>query len=375
MAITNKINIPCFLSSVFLVTFVKTNPMKKLYILLLSLLFLADATGQVFLTYQNNCPVAGDTSILLEIVYVEPGNAGENLVWDFSGIRFTGKSTYSAINSDPAAKTSGHSEKSFVDVEDGVDYNYLFSENSYSETDYGNASKKMSVVYSDPIVRMKYPFVYGHQFSDHFSGEMFYNRASRAAINGDYTVTADAFGTLVLPDRILKNTLRVKAVKQSLQEGVCGSCQCTHIRYYWYAPGYRYPVLMISHAESRYGIKEPVIINNGWVNTDQKIYGSRAHASETNGNPGVSGNLVIVFPNPFSEQATYNYLLSQQMPVMVELYDISGRFNITLERKQLQPEGLHSGTINASALGLPPGVYYLRFTFDMQVLVSKIIRM
>jgi hypothetical protein len=53
---------------------------------------------------------------------------------------------------------------------------------------------------------------------------------------------------------------------------------------------------------------------------------------------------------------------------------MSGKFNLKVEKKQVQPEGLHTGNINATIMGLTPGVYYLRFTLDKQVVVSKIVK-
>jgi hypothetical protein len=221
---------------------------------------------------------------------------------------------------------------------------------------------------------MKFPLVYGQRFSDPFEGVAWQNETSRIDIAGTYAVTADAFGTLILPDRILKNTLRVRSEKRSLQIGVCGSSQASMVRYTWYAPGCRYPVMMISTTESRYGIKDPVITKHAWVNLEQPAAGRTTAASDPSMAKNESDHAVIVYPNPFTGMVTYNYFLRQQVPVMVELYDISGRFNLVAERKQQKAEGLHTGTIDATLNGLTPGVYYLRFTFDRQVEVHKIVK-
>jgi hypothetical protein len=232
----------------------------------------------------------------------------------------------------------------------------------------------MKLNFTEPVDKMKFPFSFGQQFSSPFTGIAWYNENSRLDLSGVYSVSADAFGTLILPDRILKNTLRLKATRQSLQVGVCGSTQAVTEKYCWYAPGYRYPVLMIGTTESRYGATDLVVSKQAWINLDQHAPGNPSAVPNPGSRNGITENSIIVYPNPFNEQLTYNYFIWKQFPVKVELYDMSGRFNITIEKKQVQSGGLHTGTIDAPVLGLPPGVYYLRFTFDKEVAVSKIVK-
>ena len=348
--------------------------MKKLYILLLFSIWLSNLFGQITLTSSANAILPGDSSLTHEIIYLDPGNSGENQVWDFSGIQYTGKNTFCGVKVDPSSKLTGEKEKGLILSEDGCDYAYNSGENGFKETGYVNTGKKMRLNYNDPIVKMKFPLSYGQQFKGPFSGVAWYNENSRIDLSGEYAVSADAFGTLILPDRILKNTLRIKAVRQSLQIGVCGSTQSNQVKYYWYASGYRYPVMMVGTSESRYGAKDPVILQNGWINLNQQTIGAPAAGIDPTNQTGIAENSIIIYPNPFNEQLTYSYVLVKQVPVMVELYDMSGQLNIMVEKKQVQSEGLHTSTLIASMLGLPPGVFYLRFTFDKQVVVSKIVK-
>ena len=348
--------------------------MKKINILLLFSILLSNAFGQVTLNFRNNSPLPGDSSRTRDISYVDPGKPGENLVWDFSGLQYTGKTSFCGVKDNSLLKIAGTGETNLILSEDGYDYTYVTRENGYDETGYTNTARKMTLGYSDPIAKMKYPFSFGQQFTDAFSGIAWSNGTSRTDLNGQIKVTADAFGTLIFPDRILTNVLRVEAVRQSLQVSVCGSTQANMVKYYWFAPGYRYPVLMVCTSESRYGINEPVIVRSAWVNLNQQASGALAGEGDPGKQAGTAGNTVVVYPNPFTEQVTYSYFLRNQVPVTVELYDMSGKFNIRVEKKQLQTEGVHTGSVNADVHGMPPGVYYLRFTLDNQVVVSKIVK-
>jgi hypothetical protein len=348
--------------------------MKRIYILLLFSVLLTSIFAQGTLTFLNNGLLSGDTSRTLEINFIDPGNPGENQVWDFSGIQYTGKNTPWGVASDTSLKMPGTNSIGLMLCEEGYDYKYISSNNSLEETGYVNSGKKIILSYADPLIKMRYPFSYGQSFSDPFSGVAWFNETSRIDLSGVSTVTADAFGTLILPDRILKNTLRVKSARQSLQIGVCGSTQSNTDKYFWYAPGYRYPVLMVSTTSNSHGGKEPVFVNIAWVNLNQQALSPVATGPDPDNQVETAENSVIVYPNPFNEKLTYNYFLRKQVTVSVELFDMSGKFNFRVEKKQLQAEGLHTGTINAPVLGLPPGVYYLRFTLDKQVVVTKVVK-
>jgi len=344
--------------------------MKSLYIVLFFITCVTAAFGQFTLTGRDNAPVPGDSSRTREISYTDPGNAGANVAWDFSALRFTGKSTFRGVREAPASN-SGEGTALLLS-EEGFDYTSLLTGEELVERSYVHSTRRMTMEYSDPIIKMKYPFAYGQRYSDTFSGVVLYNGSSRTEVEGTWSVAADAFGTLILPDRILRNTLRLRTVKNSLQLGVCGSTQVNVERYYWYAPGYRYPVLMIGRTDSRRGGGDPVITYNCWLNLDQN---SRSLFTQGAGNPAETGGTgVIVFPNPFTETVSYQYFLRRAMPVKVQLYDISGKSVQLAEPMQMQNEGLHSGSVDAASLGLTPGVYYLRFTLDRQVIVSKVVK-
>jgi len=343
--------------------------MKKLYIILVFAAGCVTGFGQVTLTLRENAPVPGDTSRVREISSVEPGLTGENAVWDFSSVRFTGNTAFRGVRVDTVP---GYEERVLILTEEGFDNISVMQDGVLLEKGYRHTTRRMVMDYSDPIVKMQYPFAYGQRYSDAFAGVATYNGASRTEVDGSYTISADGSGTLILPDRILRNVLRVRTVKSSLQQGVCGSTRSQVERYYWSAPGYRYPVMMTGSVESRRGAGDPVITRTAWINLEQpgrsgSVQGTGALAGEDD--PGV-----FVFPNPFSETLNYSYFLRRSLPVKVELSDVSGRYTRVIEPFRPEPEGLHKGTVSATELGLPPGVYYLRFTFDRQVFVSKVVK-
>lgn len=337
--------------------------------------------AQTSLTYANNGLISGDSNAFREIQFSDPGNPGSNQIWDFSLIQYTGKSPVSTIQSAPVQKTDGVGDYNLSLIDNGNDYFMNSSENRLEEWGYVNKELKLTLKYSDPVVKMKYPFSYGEQFSDHFIGVAFYNGKNTIDFFGDCTVAADAYGTLILPDQVIENTLRVKSVKKGLQINMCGTTTVNIVRYMWYATGYRYPVLSISLVENRYNEGTPVITKTGFIFTEQlneqrAIFVSN-NSGKTDGHAKQvekSEVTVNLSPNPFSTNLTYNYFLSEQLPVSIELYDLSGKQYGWLVDNQTQAVGLHTGELNATNFGLMPGTFFIMFTFDKQVVIRKVVK-
>ena len=141
-------------------------------------------------------------------------------------------------------------------------------------------------------------------------------------------------------------------------------------------------MLNISVVETRSNDGAPVFTKSAFTNTGQRLEERSAIIGSNNPvkTPGQGALIekpevsVIVSPNPFSEKLTYNYLLSDQMTVSIELYDSSGKNSGWLAKDQIQTVGLHTGEFSALTYGLTPGVYFIRFTFDKQVVIRKIVK-
>lgn len=336
--------------------------------------------AQTSLTYTNNGLIKGDSNVFREIQYSDPGNAGINQIWDFSMIQYTGKSPVSSIQTAPVQKTEGVGDYNLSLIDNGYDYFMNSSENKLEELGYVNKELKLTLKYSDPVVKMKYPFSYGEQFNDHFIGLAFFNETNTIDFFGDCTVSADAYGTLLLPDKVIENALRVKSVKKGLQINMCGLTSVNIVKYMWYATGYRYPVLSISIIENRYNEGTPVIIKNGFISAeplDEQHIVALTNSVKADGEANQVENYEVTInlsPNPFSTILSYNYFLTQQLPVSIELYDLSGKQYGWLVKNQTEAIGLHTGELNAANFGLMAGTYVIRFTFDKQVVIRKVVK-
>jgi hypothetical protein len=174
----------------------------------------------------------------------------------------------------------------------------------------------------------------------------------------------------------MHNVVRVKSVRTSLQTNVCGTLSSTTTRYHWYAPGYRYPVLSYTETEQGAPADKPVVTKAAYLCVDQPYSPQTASslpAGQVTQTPDQSVT-VMVYPNPFRDKTTFHYFLRKPLVVSIDLFDMTGKKIERMINSQSQAEGLHEGVIDAVDLGLNPGIYYIRFTFDQQVVVQKIVR-
>lgn len=350
--------------------------MKNTYPLLLMIFLAIPGFSQMVITHSANNPVAGDSATCRQMVISTPGASGSGQVWDFSTISTSGKIHPLKINSSPSENLDGLSENNLSLTDNGYEY-ILFSEsNGFQEVGYINSEKHLSLTYSDPIERMRFPLQFGDSYSDSFSGTAFYNGRSRIDLTGTFRVAADGWGTLVLPNHILYNVVRVKSVRSSLQTNVCGTLTSTTTRYQWYAPGYRYPVLSYTETAQDTTSEKPVVTKAAWLCVDQP-YNPQTPATLPAGQVTQTADqsvTVMVYPNPFRDKTTFHYFLRKPLVVTIELFDMTGKKIDRMVDRQNQSGGLHEGVIDALELNLNPGIYYVRFTFDQQVVVQKIVR-
>ena len=172
---------------------------------------------------------------------------------------------------------------------------------------------------------------------------------------------------------IIRDVLRVKTEKNAFQVNPCNITESKVIRYMWYAPGARYPVMGTSYTEHKITSREPQVIKASFINPQdaglQLVTGDHVYLNH------VADYSVVTYPNPFQEKLDYVYLLRKPMKVTVELLDVSGKELFVIESKTGQAEGLHFGELDAYRQNLSMGVYYLRFTFGGETHVSKVVKM
>jgi len=348
--------------------------MKKYTLLLITFLFISTAFAQVVLTYRNNAPLPGDILTTETIEAFSPGNPGSGQVWDFSGIQSTGEKNISTLSSSVKSATLPDGLYDFNTILNDKDYEYFYKIDENRSEIVGFINKDLSFSFSDPILKMSYPLFYGKSYTDEYNGSGVNKYKSSVAISGNYSLEADAYGTVILNDRIIKDVLRIKITDNKMQLNPCNIYEIKTIAYAWYAPSARYPLLGLTTREVKNNGQEPDITTIAFMNREMCQTGIILTGSESY-DANANEVALIVYPNPFVSKLYYNYFLRKQLPVTIDLVDMNGKTVRNLADAQIQEAGFHTGEFDAVKTDLKMGIYYFRFTLGDKVYVSKVVKM
>ena len=219
--------------------------MKKKKLLLITMMivitsYFLSAKAQNVLTLNCNLMQPGDSVTMQIADYMDAGEAGENVVWDFSGIDCSGMCyiKYDTIQHSQLVGYDAQNTDTF-----SLDHNHLMLSNKESALQCMN--------YLQPQLLQVFPFRYNETFSKEYGGEGRYCGTHYERTFGTIQITADGQGTLILSDNdTLSNTLRVYTINTASIRLNSDSCrndsdnmkQVITERYQWFTRGFRYPV-------------------------------------------------------------------------------------------------------------------------------------
>ena len=343
--------------------------MKKQIVLITSLVLIGtfQIQAQTVLRYETHGYLPNLNNELHIIDDVDPGKKGRKIIWDFSEIPI--KSDFSGLFDDPVNTDKGYLfNESNVMLEEFGNL-FFFKSDQHGTEQHGYISRGgHHIVYSTPFVKMNYPFSYGDSFSGSFKSTLYNEDGSTVPINGNYSITADAEGDLMLPGNIhYKNVLRVHEIKQSVHHKDGKTIEGNLEAFRWYVNNHRFPVLSI--------IRNEWIQANGSVRTSSVaaynpvfIYHSNILSSDQSERPF----LFNVYPNPASEYASIRFFTEKPSKVFLDLIDQQGRQVVVFEdTNAFEGEWLSSFSIPSKSLH--PGTYTLRLQVDNETHFQRII--
>ncbi len=376
--------------------------MKRLVIIPLFLLCWTTGFTQQILQNNLNMYRSGDEVIKQQVKYKDPGRSGENVLWDFSRLQEENPEyhlKYSLWGRDSLLTGTEHQTM----------YRYRLSGDSLFCLGYENPTTLMR--YASPEVLLHFPFHYKDQIKTHFSGEGIYGERLYLSSMGTNQTIADAYGTLVLPNKdTLWNVLRTRTVKwmaettlplsqkklkkqpffvrtdsidmRLAQDSIIYGIETCR----WYAKGYRYPVFETVKSVIDRKDSEEVFFHTAFFYPPEKhtylendpenqalLEEERAHGSHPTGydpnNPwyGFTYNL---YPNPVIDHLDLEVYLPRPANVKMQLSDRQGRL-IKAENWGRLPEGISSRQIDMSLY--LRGEYVLNIWLEDSYGVSEVI--
>jgi len=335
-----------------------------LIIITISLILIFQAQAQITLTYENH---ALQSNVLHSTQYVEnvaQGPDGANQIWDFTDFACNKIKTTELLSAENTKNYNNFPSANLAITDD--DNFFYFNVNKNVNEYLGLITPDAIISFDKPIIKMVYPFTYGDEVSGDFAGEGLYYGDVISNIYGDYTVKADAYGTLLLPNNVsIQNVLRVKSVNH-IFETVCQTTEFINEKYLWYSEDNRLPIMVVVIDKKIVGGVE-TLTNYGYYSED---------AFETNleqTNTNISEFSVKTYPNPFTDFINVSYDIDTETNVTVEIYNPIGQKIETLVDNQIQ-EGYQLINYNVNNKSFAIGSYYVRIQIGENIIMKKMIK-
>lgn len=357
-----------------------------------------------------------DVLIKQQVEFTDPGQVGENKLWDFSKVK-TINDEYTLVYSLPPLlddsiyimgdmhflKKDIHDNELVVGTEHNTMYYYRLTNDSLLQLGHENPTIKLE--YISPMTLMNFPLNYGQTVLSDYKSKGLYSSTVDMQSRGQMITSADAYGKMILPTGdTLSPVLRVKTIQTILDKSAYTlnpenidtasedqdkGIQLETCR--WYSKGYRYPVFETVRSTKLNDNSEIFSTafffppqDHLYLDTDpdnlallEELWNMDKDKSNTN-NPTAKtvtlDNLMSckIYPNPVESQMNLEYDLKQDAKVSFELYSIEG-LPIRKIKAQQKAAGTYAEAIDCSTLR--PNNYILRIIannlFVNEIIIKK----
>ena len=343
---------------------------QKITILLLMMpMMLMTLSAQTVLTYATHGMQEGDVLALTGLTdfKIGIGNGGENQVWDFSNAKITGNIQTIEYNANPDA---GKSFACLMDKKSTVFHSVSNKEKLY----YGLRSNNAKVEFEQPIKELTFPFQYQSQISGEMKGTYtILASGKKETIDGNYSVTADGWGTIILPNRVtLHNVLRVVYVKDYAQTMGNMQYHITVKHYLYFAAESRYAVLQAREVKHSCNCGCNSNEMTACYNADVVPFVQNNKTQPQNLPEIASGFNYTLYPNPVKTELRVDYkILDENAKITISIIDLAGKKLKSIISKKQE---LGSYSIANNIANLPNGTYVLEIQVNDKVYTETFIK-
>jgi len=181
------------------------------------------------ITYISNAIIPDGRVVKQEVIYMDPGASGKELLWDYSKPE--------TLKRDYIVDYSGTLD-SLCWLEHRTRYYYSQSKEGILCVGFENANSYIK--YEQPIYVLPFSFSYGDTLSSSFNGNGEYGHAQHLNIAGYQSIKADATGTMILPNEIIK-VIRITNNEHYVKTGN-DNLTVDKTTYSWFSTNRRLPV-------------------------------------------------------------------------------------------------------------------------------------
>ena len=326
--------------------------MKNSFLLTLQLILVGVSNAQ--LTASDVNPIAGDTFHIQTCSYIGLGNAGNNVVWDFSGVSsIDGPALVSYTHGFPTLPNSNiTSIQTIVDNPNVQPITRILHVNSTAQEYLGSPD----VTYSDSEKLLEFPIDLSMNFTDDFAAS-FVTAGNNFDKTGNSTITCDGFGTLITPEGTYTDVYRTHLVQSSSDVSTSGgiNSQYTTDEYNWYKAGYHHPIMTLGTYSF---VLSPIDITE---NRAKYLVENNSVSEITD----LDVSEISIYPNPAQETI---HLETKHIIKSVDLISLNG--------KKIRSIQVNSNTPTISISNLKAGTYILRIeTKSGKISYQKFLKM
>ncbi len=299
--------------------------MKKIYTLILSLLFLGTSlNAQLSLSKAAYEPTIGDSYLTMgyDSTSAIPKTTGTGQLWSFTTfsaqITNTESITYTTVASTPASAIFSSSATMCKMRINGSNTQYEYNKSSGSILEYVGSydtSGPQTTTFSNTGIIASWPISLTSSNSDAFAAVQT-STSSTVTMNGNYSYTATGAGTVILPGgNVHTNCLQVRTTLTiSMIQGTNTSTYSDKT-YTYYSASVKAPIIEINYQSQTSGTNTSTGYNI-YVNTSAQSVGLTENKS-------ASADF-IVYPNPANEKVNI-FLPDNEIPRSIEIIDMLGR--------------------------------------------------
>jgi len=347
--------------------------MRKLITLSSALALTISCFAQYSLSFEANGLRKGDYRNMKQVTYVEQSQSGANQVWDFSKATVV-KDFYINQNED---LMNGSDNGYRLSCDEGGEKNTLFEITPNEKRYFGMQTEHSTMTLDEPVVDLLFPFSYQDKKMGTYSGSTQTANTTRY-FDGSYITSADAWGTVIMPDgNVFYNVLRVKVVKEYVENYGKSEYKITSVRYQYFAEGARYPIIITVEQEitpigeackcsnSKYTamfMEQPAVYKNDAISIKDSKKSNSMEVSSFN---------YLATPNPFTESIQVAFNLDKDAKVVIEILDLTGNSLLKLFNDKIEA-GQYSYDFQTS--GLFPGTYVLSLNVNGKVYTNKMLK-
>ncbi|WP_338355924.1 T9SS type A sorting domain-containing protein [Yeosuana marina] len=330
--------------------------MAKLYYFILLFLTTSIINAQITLTSATNAPQVGDTYNYIKTTNYSfnVSQSGANQIWDFSSV--TGSTEVISFTN-----LASSSEPTTFPLSNIVST----STNPNGETYYSSSNSELLIegffspgllreIYTDKREYIKYPITYNDVFNETFSGTSENIAAGQTYDRtGTTQISADGYGTLILPYTTVNNVLRVK-ITNTYSDTFMG---------FPIGPYNDVILVWFNATNNTFIASTSDAYFNGSLISSQASYLDQSDLVLATNDSNFVDKQLTIYPNPAK-----NYTIIKNTSfdtISLNIYDIKGVF--------IKTETIQNGRNQIDLSILKPGIYLIKYLKKSNLYTKKLV--